>query len=414
MAGESSSLRIEEAENAEIWGRRVVGRISGCDSPGRTIGDPEGRGYPGGVARGGARIRGFGFMEVCALDMLDSVQMGIQVGDTFGDYRVVGVLGRGGMGKVFRVRSLITDREEAMKVVAPDVDENPELADRFLREIKVHASLVHPNIAALHTALRVGDRIVMILELVEGVSLAETLRGGPLDATTAIRYIDQVLAALEYAHAHGVIHRDIKPANILLTRDGQVKLTDFGIARAATDHRITSTGVALGSLYYMSPEQIHGAAADARSDLYSLGITLYEMVTGRRPIEADSEYSLMNAQITHVPPPPAGVPAALSDAVMKAIAKDPAHRFQSAREFRAELAGSRTTTAIRVWDPAMLERLAALLAPQIGPIAKVVVQRAARAAGTAEELYASLAREIPDEGERKRFLAVAGSNDGRR
>ena len=122
--------------------------------------------------------------------------MPIQIGDVLGDYQVTGLLGRGGMGKVFRVRSLLTDREEAMKVVLPDLDDNPALADRFLREIKVHASLQHPNIAALHAALRIENRLVMILELVEGASLEERLRRGPLPVSEATGYIAQVLAAL--------------------------------------------------------------------------------------------------------------------------------------------------------------------------------------------------------------------------
>src|SRR5579863_381047 len=130
--------------------------------------------------------------------------MSIQIGDILGDYQVTGVLGRGGMGKVFRVRSLVTEREEAMKIVLPDLDENPGLADRFLREIKVHASLQHPNIASLHTALRIGDRLVMILELVEGESLEETLRRGPLPIEIAIRYIHQILDALAFAHERSV------------------------------------------------------------------------------------------------------------------------------------------------------------------------------------------------------------------
>src|ERR1035441_3274685 len=141
--------------------------------------------------------------------------MAIQIGDIVGDYRVTGILGRGGMGKVFRVRSLVTEREEAMKIVLSDLEENPALVDRFLREIKVHASLQHPNIAALHTALRIEGRLVMIMELVEGVSLEETLRHGPVEIAVAVDYVHQILTALAFAHARGVIHRDIKPANIL-------------------------------------------------------------------------------------------------------------------------------------------------------------------------------------------------------
>lgn len=429
--------------------------------------------------------------------------MSIQVGDTIGDYRVEGVLGKGGMGKVFRVRSQITGREEAMKMVLPDLDENAELAERFLREIRVHASLVHPNIAALYTALRVDNRLVMMMELVEGVSLEQKLREGPLDATSATAIAEQVLDALEYAHAQGVIHRDIKPANILLAREGRVKLTDFGIARATGDHRLTHTGFALGSLPYMSPEQVRSEKVDARSDIYSLGIAIYEAVTGRRPIQGDSEYALMNAQLQQVPAPPeqivASIPRGLSETVMKALNKDPAGRWQTAADFRKALremnaaataapavaapiekisveelarietrlsrylgpiarrlvadaartcstgpevcervaeqigdardraafvkacgsdtasAEVRTSTESRsgesgqvAWSPELLARLAGALAPHLGPIATVVVNRAARKARSEHELLTALAAEIPGEAERKRFLATRG------
>ncbi|MGP8247121.1 MAG: serine/threonine-protein kinase [Bryobacteraceae bacterium] len=174
--------------------------------------------------------------------------MAIQVGDTIGDYQVIGLLGKGGMGRVYRVRSLLTEREEAMKVVASEVAENPELAERFLHEIKVHARLEHPHIASLHSAHRVGDRIVMLLELVDGVSLDTLVRGGPIQPRLAVCYVREVLSALSHAHSMGIVHRDIKPANILLAREGSVKLTGFGISRPATDRRLTATGLAVGSL----------------------------------------------------------------------------------------------------------------------------------------------------------------------
>jgi serine/threonine-protein kinase len=372
--------------------------------------------------------------------------MAIQIGDIFGDYQVIGLLGRGGMGKVFRVRSLLTDREEAMKIVLPDLDENQELADRFLREIKVHASLEHPNICGLRAAMRVKDRIVMIMELVHGESLDDILREGPMELPTAIYYVDQVLAALDYAHVHGVIHRDIKPANILVTgpesgQAGIVKLTDFGIARSSNTGGLTGAGVALGSLWYMSPEQIRSEPVDARSDIYSLGITFYEMVTGRRPIQADSEFALMNAQLVQVPTPPAevmpGLPLPFSDLIMRSLAKDPRQRIASAHEFRGGLRQSlsrsssvskptppatpptpaaalappafttaTTATASKTWDPAFLDKLTQLLAPHIGPIAKVVVNRAAKAARNESDLCQTLAAEIPSEADRKRFLGM--------
>jgi eukaryotic-like serine/threonine-protein kinase len=418
--------------------------------------------------------------------------MAIQIGDIFGDYQITGVLGRGGMGKVFRVRSLLTGREEAMKIVLPDLDEDPALADRFLREIKVHASLQHPNIAALYTALRIDDRLVMILELVEGVSLEEMLRRGQVEVPVAVHYITQVLAALGFAHERGVIHRDIKPANILIAADGAVKLTDFGIAKSIGVQRLTGTGLAVGTIAYMSPEQICSGQADARSDIYSVGLTCYETVTGRRPIQGDSEHALMSAQLNVIPPNPAIVnplvPPAISAAIMRALAKDPAERFQTALEFQVALqdrgqapvtpsatataapeladlearlsraigpiarrlvadaarrygtiseirqalasqiedpkereaffktspditaaTGSRTSPSPIQFDPAALDLFAQALAPYIGPIAKIVVTRAARTARNAEELQRLLAEEIPAAADRQRFLATVRS-----
>jgi serine/threonine protein kinase len=194
--------------------------------------------------------------------------MQLEIGSTIGDYQVVGMLGAGGMGKVYKVRNVISDRIEALKVLLPDLAGQSELADRFVREIKLQASLEHPNIAALHTALRVENQLLMLMEFVEGETLDQKLKGGPLPAAEAVEYIIQALAALSYAHQRGVIHRDIKPANMMLTPEGVIKLMDFGLAKAATDRKLTMTGTTMGSLYYMSPEQIQGSAAlDARSDL---------------------------------------------------------------------------------------------------------------------------------------------------
>jgi len=258
-----------------------------------------------------------------------------------GDYEVLGVLGAGGMGKVYKVRNTITDRIEAMKIVLPDLAGQKEVADRFLREIKLLASLTHPNIAALHTALTVGNQLVMVMEFVEGAPLSARLKEGPIPTAQAVDYIDQVLVALSYAHRQHIIHRDIKPANMMLTPQGLVKLMDFGIARSSEDHGLTATGASLGSLPYMSPEQIMGSSVDARADLYSLGVSFYEMITGRRPFEADSQYSIMAAHLQKSPTPPIevqpGSPATLNQIILMALAKDPAGRFQSADAFRNAL-----------------------------------------------------------------------------
>jgi serine/threonine-protein kinase len=269
--------------------------------------------------------------------------MNLEIGTTVGDYQVVGILGAGGMGQVYKVRNVISDRVEAMKVALPDLANQSDLADRFLREIKVQASLVHPNIAGLHTAVRVDNQLLMLMEFVEGVTLDQKLKDGPLPAAEAVNYVMQVLAALEYAYARGVVHRDIKPGNMMLTPGGVVKLMDFGIARSATDHKLTQTGTTVGSLYYMSPEQIQGVAApDARSDLYSVGVSLYELVTGKKPFDGDSQFAIMSAHLAGTPVPPVTVdprlPKMLNDVILMSVAKDAGARFQTAAALRNALA----------------------------------------------------------------------------
>ncbi|MGE5570087.1 MAG: protein kinase domain-containing protein [Rhodospirillales bacterium] len=268
--------------------------------------------------------------------------MAFNIGDTIGDYQVAGVLGAGGMGKVYKVRNVISDRIEAMKVLLPNLAEAPELADRFIREIKTLASLNHPNIAALHTALRQDNQLLMIMEYVEGRTLEDRLREGPITVWEAVDAISQALSALGYAHERGIVHRDIKPANMMVTAEGQVKLMDFGIAKAMADRKLTMTGTTLGSLYYMSPEQVKGSQTiDGRSDLYSIGVSLYELVTGTRPFKGDSDYSIMVAHLEQQPAPPLQVdptlPSSLNEIIMTAIQKDPEQRFQTAQAFRNAL-----------------------------------------------------------------------------
>jgi len=262
-------------------------------------------------------------------------------GERLGDYEILGVLGAGGMGKVYKVRNVISDRVEAMKVLLANLALQKELADRFLREIKLLASLDHPNIAALRTALTLDNQLVMIMEYVEGVTLASRLQQGPIPAADAVNYTEQLLGALGYAHQLNVIHRDVKPANMMLTPQGVVKLMDFGIARPNNEAGMTVTGATLGSLNYMSPEQVRGEPVDARSDIYSLGVSLYELVTGRLPFRGHSNYSVMSAHLQEVPQPPLvlrpDLPQGLNDIILIAMAKEPQARFQSATAFKNAL-----------------------------------------------------------------------------
>ncbi|HEV3481484.1 MAG TPA: protein kinase [Candidatus Acidoferrales bacterium] len=262
-------------------------------------------------------------------------------GQRIGDYEILGELGAGGMGKVYKVRNTISDRIEAMKVLLANLAAQKELADRFLREIKLLASLDHPNIAKLNTALTLDNQLVMMMEYVDGVTLASRLLQGPIAAADAANYSDQVISALGYAHKLNVIHRDVKPANMMLTSQGVVKLMDFGIARPNDEAGMTSTGATLGSMNYMSPEQVRCEPVDQRSDLYSMGVSLYEMVTGKLPFRGHSNYSVMSAHLQEMPKPPIAVrpdlPKGLSDIILMAMAKDPRERFQSAEAFGAAL-----------------------------------------------------------------------------
>jgi serine/threonine-protein kinase len=286
-----------------------------------------------------------------------------------GDYEIVRELGHGGMGQVYLVRNVISDRVEAMKVLLPDLAQQGDLASRFMREIKVLASLEHPNIAQLRTAFTADNQLVMIMEYVEGDTLAQRLERGAFSTPDALNYMGQVLAALSYAHGKGVIHRDIKPANMMLTPQGVVKLMDFGIARSTQDLGMTVTGTTMGSVCYMSPEQVKAEPIDARSDLYSAGVSLYEMVTGRNMFSATSSFSIMEAHVKETPHPPIelqpNLPKALNDIIVMAVAKDPAQRFQTADAFRNALSQVSVAAA-----PA-----ATVAVPQEQPVAPPPVQQ---------------------------------------
>jgi len=361
--------------------------------------------------------------------------MSFEPGQIIGDYRISGLLGAGGMGSVYQVRNLITDREEALKILLPDLNAQADLAERFSREIRIHASLEHANIAQLRTALRVNNQLLMIMELVPGETVEQRIARGPVDLPAATGIATQVLAALSYSHARGIIHRDIKPANIMVTPAGLVKVMDFGIAAGTPVRRLTKTGLAVGSLYYMSPEQIRAMPVDGRSDLYSLGVTIYEMLAGRRPFEGASDFELMKAHLEQQPPPVSAwnpqIPVLMAAAISRAIAKRPEDRFQSASEFAAALEGFRTAepagqaaysdqppatpAASRTvtsgytdpagWDPMALEGVRRELAAYVGPVARVLVSRAAKKSQGLRQLYEVLAEEIASPEDRRKFLA---------
>ncbi|HTP31135.1 MAG TPA: protein kinase [Candidatus Acidoferrales bacterium] len=285
--------------------------------------------------------------------------MTIQIGDIVGDYRVIEVIGSGGMGAVYKIEHLLTRRIEAMKLVPAGISADPERVHRFEREIQVQARLSHPNIAALYNALRNGDTIALIMEYVEGEPLQHILAAGPLPLKTTVEYASQVLSALAYAHQEGVIHRDVSPANIIITRDRIAKLTDFGLAKAATDLRVTTSGAPVGSPWYMSPEQVRGIEPiDGRTDIYAMGAVIYEALTGAKLFDADGAFAVMSAHVDRMPAPPSSRHPALTRIIdgvlLKALAKDPAQRYQSAEEFLRALQSAATAT--RASAPAAARR----------------------------------------------------------
>ncbi len=264
------------------------------------------------------------------------------LGTVVGNYRITEKIGEGGMGEVFRGVDLELERDVAIKMLRPELARQQDVVERFRAEARALAKLNHPNIATLYSFLQHEGDYFMVMEFVRGESLDVALRRfGAMSCERAVPLFCQALDGMEQAHRLKIIHRDIKPGNIMLTDTGSLKVMDFGVARVLGAARSTRHGQIVGTVEYMSPEQIKGEEADARSDIYSLGILLYEMLTGRAPFNSTSEYELMKEQVEKAPPPPtvfaAHIPLAVEEPIMRALAKKPEARFKSALEFRAAL-----------------------------------------------------------------------------
>lgn len=272
---------------------------------------------------------------------------------TLGRYRLLGELGRGAMGVVYRAEDPMLSRTVAIKTInmVADAEERAEYEKRFYQEAKAAGGLSHPNVVTIYDIGHAGDVVYMAMEYVEGTELRELLQGGRLDAAAAVDIAAQVAEGLAYAHVRGIVHRDVKPANIMVSRDGPAKIMDFGIARMRASDVKTQTGMLLGSPKYMAPEQLLGGPVDPRCDIFSLGVVLYEALTGAPPF-AGADLSQIMYQIVHaVPPPPSAVnsrvPPMLDLIVAKALAKDPAARYQDARALAADLRACRAQVAAR-------------------------------------------------------------------
>jgi len=267
------------------------------------------------------------------------------LGDVLGGrYRLVELLGQGGMATIYRATDAQLGREVAVKVLHPEYGRDPDFVARFKQEAQSAASLSHPNIVGVYDFGTDADGPYIVMELVDGEDVATLLgRNGPLPPRQAARLAAEVAHALAAAHARGIVHRDVKPGNVLVSSDGRVKVTDFGIARAWADARLTLPGVTLGSVHYFSPEQALGEQATEASDIYSLGIVLYELLSGRRPWEGDSAAAVAMARISAPPPLVSAVrpnvPPVLEEIDRRALSPDPAARFASAQAMAQALEG---------------------------------------------------------------------------
>jgi serine/threonine protein kinase len=264
------------------------------------------------------------------------------IGRTLATYRLVEKLGEGGMGEVYRAHDEMLDRDVALKMLRPELASRSSTVDRFRAEAVTLAKLDHPGIARIHGCSRHDDRWFIVMEFVPGETLlARLARAGRLPWLDVVPIVCQLLDALEYAHRRGVIHRDLKPANVLMGEEGRVKVTDFGIARVLGTERATRTGHIVGTLEYMSPEQVRGEEVDGRADLYAVGILLYELLAGRVPFNGTADYEVMMQHLQAPVPSLRRVapdaPAWFDGILRRALAKAPADRFASAALFQVAI-----------------------------------------------------------------------------
>ncbi|MEP7108007.1 MAG: serine/threonine-protein kinase [Ferruginibacter sp.] len=264
------------------------------------------------------------------------------IGERIHSYEINAHLGEGGMGNVFRATDNMLGREVALKMLHPQLTLQPQFLERFKKEARILAQLLHPNIAVIYNFIEQGGHHFMVMEYVEGTSLDDLLKKyRVLPAEFVVPVFIQALEGLQHAHRKNIFHRDIKPANLMITNEAVLKLMDFGIAKVAGEQKMTQVNKIVGTLEFMAPELIEGKDASAASDIYSMGATLYELISGKIPFEGDTDFNLMQAILKSKIKPPEKfyplVPRALSEIVLKAMDKNPEQRYPNARAFQQAL-----------------------------------------------------------------------------
>ncbi|HUJ61494.1 MAG TPA: protein kinase [Kofleriaceae bacterium] len=336
------------------------------------------------------------------------------IGQTVLDtYQLVDVLGQGGMSVVFKAKHKMTDQEVALKILPPELAAHSQVKSRFLEEAKALAALDHPNIVHLYNFGQENGAFVLAMQFVQGKTWERMiLENERLDWVTSCRIAIDVLKALEYAHGRGVVHRDMKPSNVLVrAHDGSATVMDFGIAKMTTSTRLTATGQTMGTVRYMSPEQVRGQEVDLRTDIYSLGATLYESLVGDTPFGGSTHFEIMTKHLSEPPKPLSAhgvtAPSVVEEAVMRSLAKRAGDRFESAREMRKLL-----EAGLREGDVALVEtqkvgrdRLLADLRAPARPSAPL--PRAASASDLADRLEPASAAAPPARRARWPYVVLA-------
>lgn len=293
------------------------------------------------------------------------------IGKTLGDrYEIIEELGSGGMAVVYKGLDTSLGRPVTIKILRPEYTTDYDFVRRFQQEARAIASLSHPNIVSIYAAGQEGNIHYLVMEYVHGDNLKTIItKEGPLSPIRAIHIVSQICEALTHAHENNIVHRDVKPHNILITRDGWAKLSDFGIARDVTGTTLTYTNSFIGSVHYLSPEQARGQLADPRSDLYSLGVVLYEMLTGSVPYQGENLIAVALKHIQEEPEPPSKlnekITPQLEEVILRAIAKDPAKRFQSGRELSLHLREALSKNRNEPAENGAFENTAGLLEPLV-------------------------------------------------